>query len=1196
MNPHRVSIVLLFLCFLIIFRNGSNSPIHSITDVSINCGSTGTFTALNGKQWVGDVIKPKYSSLLQIQGSSTTSTVNHHKYKLISTDPIPYKTARISRNQFFYAFQVKPGQKILRLHFSSGPYKGFKGLNDLFTVEAGPFILLSHFSASLTADALGVSSFSKEFCLNIRENEQFNVTFFPESNSQLIDTYAFINGIEIISVPSSVSYFHGGDIGVQVVGEQSPVYVDHHMALELIHRQNMKQDFVRSFEDFDDTFPMWALRKAEKVKNTTWEIAVDVGFRYLIRLHFSDMGLKIARSGDVMFRVLINEMSAQTNFDIVKYKDDGNKIFLYKDYTVMMRGQRKEGKREISISLHSYDELIEGQLVPAGFEMFKLSNPDNSLASSNPLPPFQSSPSKTSLTWFSIFRHKNAFAFVAVTIISFVNIVVHKLREYSEANNTKEENKPSARAERLCRRFSLVEIQFATRNFSDALLIGRGGFGKVYKGLIDRGQTTIAVKRLKSNSRQGAHEFLMEIETLSELRHVNLVSLIGYCNEHREMILVYDYMIGGTLADHLYKLARESNNCPSLPWKQRLNICIGAGRGLDYLHTGHGVIHRDVKTSNILLDENFMAKVSDFGLAKHEDRSKLQSHVSTRVKGTNGYLDPHYLQTGKLTRKSDTYAFGVVLFEVLCGRPAVDSSVAEDEHILTIWARDMFNKGEVDRIVTSSLREEIVPPCLMTFVRIAERCLRGDPKNRPTMSQVVQQLEVALDQQENKQVLVLNEITSGSDDIRPSIKDEKDSVSKGKSPMVSRPVPYPTSPPEEQTNSQVVNAGLPPVRRDVKKATTRKPLRLWPWDTIWNRVKPSKKSDLLSEIWDDANIRSTKFDWDMIAAATKQFSTYRKIGQDVFGSIYMGVLPTRQLVAVKKFSPSSTQLNHSEFQNEIHLLSNLQHRNIIKLLGYCIHREEKLIVYEFMENATLYTLLGDEVQRRRLLQWEGRFKIIMGIARGVVYLHHDSGLRVIHKDVHLSHILLDVDMNPKISGFAFGRALVENDSEVETARVVGTFGYIAPECFYGKYSVKTDVYSFGITMLEILSGSRMSDWRRVPNTSYSGPLDYAWELWSKGRSYDLMDESLEGAFPVEEALRCIQVGLLCTQTEPNHRPTMPCVVKMLEGDEPLVDPLQPLSSWPDQFGREYSVGTSVTHSEGLLYGDATFELDDTLER
>ncbi|GFP87081.1 putative receptor-like protein kinase at5g39000 [Phtheirospermum japonicum] len=781
MNLLYPASVLFFLCLcpIIAFTDSSiDNPTHyTADDVSINCGSMGSFAARNGREWIGDV---------------------------------PHKTARISRSRFSYAFRVSPGPKILRLHFNSAPYKGFKGLKDLFTVEAGPFILLGNFSASLTA---GMKPFSKEFCLNIQDNEQLVISFSSEAS----DTYAFINGIEIISVPTSVSYFQGGgDIGVQVVGHESPIYLDQYAALELVHRLNIKHNSQFS-GDFDATLPLWAMRKADNVKqNKTWKIAVGVGFRYMIRLHFSEIGLKIAAvSGDVMmFKVLINEMTAHTNIEIVKEMDDGenNNRPRYKDYMVMMRGQRKEGKRDLLISLHSHDDLIGGKVFIAGFEIFKLSNPDNSLAGPNPVPPARDSPSHTFQVLISVLGHRNVFAFVAVTIISL--------------------------AERLCRRFSLSEIELATRNFSDAFLIGRGGFGKVYKGHIDRVQTkTVAVKRLKSNSMQGAHEFLMEIETLSELRHVNLVSLIGYCNEHREMILVYDYMANGTLSDHLYKLSID--NCSLLTWKQRLNICIGAGRGLDYLHTGHRVIHRDVKTSNILLDENFVAKVSDFGLAKHEDRSKLQqSHVSTRVKGTKGYLDPHYLYTRKLTRKTDTYAFGVVLLEVLCGRPAVDLSVAEDEHILTIWARHMINKGEVDRIVASSLREEISPASLKTFVEVAERCLRDEPKNRPTMSQVVQQLELALEQQEARRpVLAPNKIT-----IRPIGND-----------LSGQPAMATFTAVQNQTNFNSSKATFTAVQNQTnfnsskvgQNAIMLKLSRLWLWDGFSNRFKSISENELL---------------------------------------------------------------------------------------------------------------------------------------------------------------------------------------------------------------------------------------------------------------------------------------------------------------------------------------------------------------
>ncbi|KAL3624077.1 hypothetical protein CASFOL_032893 [Castilleja foliolosa] len=1130
----------------------------------------------NGKEWIGDVIKPKSSLFLQIQGSSTASTITK---KLISTDPIPHKTARVSLFQFSYSFQASAGQKIIRLHFNPSPYKGFNGLKDLFTVEAGPFTVLSNFSASLTADALRVSSFSKEFCLHIRETQMFSITFSPES-SRSLDMYAFINGIEVISVPASLSYFRGGETGVQVVGHESLVYVDHHTALEIIHRENIKQSSVPASGDFDDTFPVWALREVDKVRNNTWKVPVDVGFIYMVRLHFSEMGLKIAGSGDIMFKVLINGMIAQTNIEIVREMDNENKISWYKDYMITLRGQIKEGKRNISISLHSYDDLIDGHGLLSGFEIFKLSNPDNSLASPNPLPPAQGSPSKTIPILFSVLVQRNLISTIAITIVSMICIIVHMSREHLEASNT-EENKPSARADRLCRCFSLAEIQLATRNFSDALLIGRGGFGNVYKGIIDKEQTTVAVKRLKFNSTQGAHEFLMEIETLTELRHVNLVSLIGYCNEHREMILIYDYMAGGTLADHLCKIPRESINNYSLTWKQRLNICIGAGRGLDYLHTGHGVIHRDVKTSNILLDEKFVAKVSDFGLAKHEDKGKLlQSHVSTRVKGTDGYLDPHYLHTRKLTRKTDTYAFGVVLLETLCDRPAVDLSVSEDEHILTIWARDKINNGKADQIVGLSLKEEISKASLRTFVSVAERCLRDDPKNRPTMSQVVLQLELALDQQDSKQ---LNETKSAPIDI-------DDSVNTAQPTTASTHVQNVTPQPQEQTNSQVVKAGIPSLGKDGRKDTTHKPTRLWPWDTFWNRVKPSKKNDVLSgvatikvlsETWDESSIRSTKYDWDMISAATNQFSPSCQIGHGGFGSVYKGVLPTGQVIAVKRLSYSSRR-GLKEFKNEILLLPNLQHRNIIKLLGYSIRREEKLIVYEFMENTSLDTFIGDEVQQHGSLQWAHRFEIIKGIARGVVYLHQDSGLRVIHRDLKLSNILVDADMNPKISDFAMARTLAEYHSELVT-QLAGTNLYIAPECLlHGKYSVKSDVYSFGIIILDIVSAQRRMN-------SSSEPMflcDYARELWNEGKACNLVDESLEGAFPEDEALRCIQVGLLCTQTEANNRPTMPSVLKILEGNELLVE-LEPQGPQQSQIFHAYKCSKIAESFEEICYANTS---------
>ncbi|KAG5560778.1 hypothetical protein RHGRI_003954 [Rhododendron griersonianum] len=273
--------------------------------------------------------------------------------------------------------------------------------------------------------------------------------------------------------------------------------------------------------------------------------------------------------------------------------------------------------------------------------------------------------------------------------------------------------------------------------------IGTGGFGKVYKAIIDDGATTsvAAIKRSNPESNQGVEEFWTEVKLLSKLRHTNLVSLISYCNEYREMVLVYEYIARGTLAYHLYKTSRSY-----LTWERRLNICRDAALGLDYLHNGtkHGIIHRDVKSTNILLDENWVAKVSDFGISKRIP-SYTTTHVTTNVKGTFGYFDPDYFLTKRLTKKSDVYAFGVVLLEVLCGRPPIDTRLEEEQISLIHWAQMYINKGNIDRIIDPSLNGETTPHSLKYFAELANKCLYTKPKERPTMAEVVQSLDIALE-------------------------------------------------------------------------------------------------------------------------------------------------------------------------------------------------------------------------------------------------------------------------------------------------------------------------------------------------------------------------------------------------------------------------------------------------------------------
>ncbi|KAF7143382.1 hypothetical protein RHSIM_Rhsim05G0033800 [Rhododendron simsii] len=296
----------------------------------------------------------------------------------------------------------------------------------------------------------------------------------------------------------------------------------------------------------------------------------------------------------------------------------------------------------------------------------------------------------------------------------------------------------------------LCRILKATNDFDDALVIGAGGFGKVYKANIDDGATTtvVAIKRLSAMSNQGAEEFWTEVRMLSKLRHTNLVSLIGYCNENQEKILVYEYIAQGSLASHLYKTStrEESGGSRShLTWEQRLNICLDAARGLDYLHNGTlpGIIHRDVKSTNILLDEYLVAKVSDFGLSKSMTTHKT-THISTEVKGTFGYFDPDYFLTQRLTKKSDVYAFGVVLWEVLCGRPVIDTRLEEKQINLVNWAKMMIKKGKLDRIIDPSLNGDITTHSLEYFAELANKCLHNQSKKRSTIAEVVESLEIAL--------------------------------------------------------------------------------------------------------------------------------------------------------------------------------------------------------------------------------------------------------------------------------------------------------------------------------------------------------------------------------------------------------------------------------------------------------------------
>ncbi|XP_010260899.1 PREDICTED: probable receptor-like protein kinase At5g61350 [Nelumbo nucifera] len=809
--PPRISSLLLFLFFLLNLTTPTTvrgqyavAKYSPVDNYLIDCGSPRSTVLEDGRSFRSD---PQSASHLDtdedVQASvdSISKSLSSPSFALSSL-PL-YLNARVFPDEATYSFFIsRPGWHWVRLHFYPLPHPQYNLSNAVFSVSTDDLVLLHDFS--MPEDTPTVM---KEYIININ-TDRFSLKFEPKSSS-----VAFINALEIVSTPetlisdSASAVSPPGDFtglssyALQVayrLNVGGPIVTPKNDTLariwqpdtpflklpEASRKVSVSPSIIKYSDTGESPFiaPNFvyatAVEMAESLVsdqkfNITWEMTVDPGFSYLIRLHFCDI---VSKSLDnLYFNVYINGLMGVSGLDLSTLTS-GLAVAYYRDF-VINATDAIVNNGTIRVQVGTATNIGSGppNAILNGLEVMKLSNSDGSLdgmfgARGSYLGPNTGGTAMKIIAGIGLvmgvtamlmlgsvcmrwqkrpqdWEKRNSFSSWLLPIhVSQSSFMTSKSASRGMFGSHKSKSGYSgffSSALGLGQYFTFAELQEATKNFDDNAVIGVGGFGKVYLGKQEDG-TQLAIKRGNPSSEQGINEFQTEIQMLSKLRHRHLVSLIGYCDEQSEMILVYEYMANGPLRDHIY-----GSNRPPLSWKQRLEICIGAARGLHYLHTGaaQGIIHRDVKTTNILLDENFVAKMADFGLSKTAPTME-QTHVSTAVKGSFGYLDPEYFRRQQLTDKSDVYSFGVVLFEVLCARPAIDPALPREQVNLAEWAMQWHRKGLIEKIIDPHLAGKINPGSLKKYVEAAEKCLAEHGVDRPSMGDVLWNLEYALQLQE----------------------------------------------------------------------------------------------------------------------------------------------------------------------------------------------------------------------------------------------------------------------------------------------------------------------------------------------------------------------------------------------------------------------------------------------------------------
>nr|XP_043612058.1 probable receptor-like protein kinase At5g59700 [Erigeron canadensis] len=629
---------------------------------------------------------------------------------------------------------------------------------------------------------------------------------------------------------------------------------------------------------------------------------------------------------------------------------------------------------------------------------------------------------------------------------------------------------------------SLEEVVKATNNFDEEYVIGGGGFGKVYRGqlLVSGEMVDIAARRLDPKHRGGGVEFWTEISVLSGLEHENIFSLIGFCDENGEKIIINkDEATKGSLSMYL-------SDPTTLTWIQRLNICVGVARALRYIHSGEGrgssVIHRNINSYTVLLDAKFEAKLSGFEYSIKQSVNRMDRVVLSEAVGTKGYMDPSIVKTRGVSHKSDIYSFGVVLCEILCGRKAFIPNHVDNRFLAPLFIFHYENKS-LNNIIHPDLRHQMTRRSLTRLYEVAYSCLKEDRVQRPKMNDIVIELEKAFELQQPLENLI-------------------------------------------------------------------------------------------------QNMEHLKIPLGDIMLATDNFSEDYRIGYDDFCNLYIAEIENfeeenpsikegrskdelprrRNTILIKRIllSEDDSETGEEMFYTEIKMLDVCKHPGIVKLIGFSNEGSEMILVVEQHCNGILLSYWNN-TDMRQVLTWEKRLKICLDVANALNYLHTEmeDQKTIIHRDIRSYNIALDENFGAKIIDFRRSVFLPPNDDYILHNIIYGTRYYIDPEYKETtKLKRESDVYNFGVVLIEFLCGKSASDPIYLKDGE-QGMAIMARRCFREGTPMEMIDPILKGEScensvipqrgPKKVSLeKFVKIAHQCIAQTQDQRPTMKVVIRELQ--------------------------------------------------